>query len=67
MSLFAKCMIVFVVLNVLIIGLFDLVLYTDMPLSSNILFGSFASIILAIFYGWMDDMFISKQQPGLEE
>lgn len=67
MSLFARCITVFLILAVGISGLFDIVLYTDMPLSSNILFGTFAAIMLAIFYGWMDDMFLSDHQPGLEE
>lgn len=67
MSLFAKCMIVFVILAVAIIALFDMVLYPEMPLSSNLLFGAFGAIMLTIFYGWMDDMFLSKHQPGLEE
>lgn len=67
MSLFAKCMTVFLILAVAITVLFDVVLYPDMPLSSNLLFGSFSSIMLAIFYGWMDEMFISKHQPGVQQ
>lgn len=67
MSLFARCMTAFLVLAVVISSLFSLVFYSDMPLSSNILFGTFSAIMLAIFYGWMDDMFLSKHQPGLEE
>ncbi|MEL7832599.1 hypothetical protein [Fodinibius sp. Rm-B-1B1-1] len=65
MSLFAKCITVCLVLAVLITVLFE-VLY-DMPLSGSILFGGFAAIISAIFYGWIDDMFISNNQAGLEE
>jgi hypothetical protein len=38
-----------------------------MPLSSNILFASFAALMLTIFYGWLDDMFFRNYQPGLEE
>jgi hypothetical protein len=67
MSLFAKCLTVFVILAVAITTLFEVVLYPDMPLSSNILFGPFAAIMLTIFYGWIDEMFISKHQPGVEE
>jgi hypothetical protein len=67
MSFFAKCLLVFVVLTVLITVLFESVLYSQMPLSSNILFASFTGLMAAIFYGWMDDMFFRKHQPGLEE
>lgn len=66
MSFFTKCLSVFIVLSVLITVLFESVLYSQMPLSSNILFATFAAIILAIFYGWLDDMFFRKHQPGLE-
>lgn len=67
MGLFEKCLIVFVLSTIVIIVLFESVLYADMPLSSNILFGTFSALILSIFYGWMDDMFMGKRQPGLEE
>ena len=67
MSFFTKCLLVCVVLTVLIIVLFESVLYSQMPLSSNILFASFAALMLTIFYGWLDDMFFRNYQPGLEE
>jgi len=38
-----------------------------MPFSSNILFASFAGLMLTIFYGWLDDMFFRNHQAGLEE
>lgn len=67
MSFFAKCLLICVVLTVLLIWLFDTVLYSQMPLSGNILFASFAGLMLTIFYGWLDDMFFRNHQPGLEE
>lgn len=67
MSFFTKCLLVCMVLTVLIIVLFEGVLYSQMPLSSNILFASFAALMLTIFYGWLDDMFFRNHKPGLEE
>ena len=67
MSFFAKCLLICVVLTVLLIWLFDTVLYSQMPFSGNILFASFAGLMLTIFYGWLDDMFFRNHQPGLEE
>jgi hypothetical protein len=67
MSFFAKCLLVCVLLTVLITVLFETVLYSQMPLSSNILFASFSGLMITIFYGWLDDMFFQKHQPGLEE
>jgi len=55
------------VLIVLITVLFESVFYSQMPLSSNILFASFAALMITIFYGWLDEMFFQKHQPGLEE
>ena len=67
MSLFARCIVVCTVLTVLIILLFEMVLYPHMPLSGNILFASFTALMGAILYGWIDDMFFRKHQAGLEE
>ncbi len=67
MSFFAKCLSVCIVLTVLITVLFESVFYSQMPLSSNILFASFAALMITIFYGWLDEMFFQKHQPGLEE
>ncbi len=67
MSFFAKCLSVCIVLIVLITVLFESVFYSQMPLSSNILFASFAALMITIFYGWLDEMFFQKHQPGLEE
>ena len=67
MSFFAKCLLVCVVLTVLLIALFETVLYSQMPFSSNILFASFAGLMLTIFYGWLDDMFFRNHQAGFEE
>ena len=67
MSLLARCLLVCAVLTVLIILLFEMVMYTQMPLSGNILFASFAALMGAILYGWIDDMFFRKHQQGLEE
>lgn len=67
MSFFAKCLLICFALTISIIGLFETVLYSQMPLSSNILFGSFAALMLTILYGWIDDMFFRKHQLGLEE
>jgi hypothetical protein len=67
MSFFAKCLLVYVALTVLISVLFESVFYSQMPLSGNILFASFSALMITIFYGWIDDMFFRKHQPGLEE
>lgn len=67
MDLFGRCAVVFAVLTIVLIILFESVLYSDMPLSSNVLFGTFAALMLAIFYGWLDDMFLQKRQPGVQE
>lgn len=67
MSFFAKCLSVCIVLTILITVLFESVLYSQMPLSSNILFAAFAALMTTIFYGWLDDMFFRKPQPRLEE
>lgn len=67
MSFFAHCLTVFGVFTVLIIGLFEMVMYPDMPLASNFLFGSFAAVMLAILYGWIFDMFFQTRTPGQEE
>lgn len=67
MSFFAKCLSICVVLTVLITMLFESLLYSQMPLSSNILFASFSALMITIFYGWLDDMFFRKHQPGLQD
>lgn len=66
MSFFDKCLSVFIVLNVIIIGLFEMVFFSEMPFSSNFLFGCFASLMGAIFFGWIYDMFFQKQLPDAE-
>lgn len=67
MGLIGRCMSVFIILTVVIIALFEGVLYSQMPLSANILFGAFAALLGAIFYGWIDEMFITRHQSGLEK
>ncbi|MGM0546413.1 MAG: hypothetical protein ACQEST_06805 [Bacteroidota bacterium] len=67
MALFGRCIAVFAFLTVILVVLFNVVLFPDVPLSGDILFGTFTALMLAIFYGWIDDMFIRKGQPGLEE
>lgn len=67
MDLFGRCVTVFAILTVLLVVLFEAVLFSDMALSGNILFGTFAALMLAIFYGWMDDLFLQKGEPEFEE
>ncbi len=67
MDIFGRCMTVFAILAVLLVILFNTVLFPDMELSGSILFGTFVALMLAIFYGWMDDMFLQRGEPEFEE
>lgn len=67
MSLFTKCVTFFISISILLVVLYELYLYPDMPLAGNILFGTFGSLMLSIFYGWMDDMFGRRAEAGAEQ
>lgn len=63
MKYFAKCVSVFVGLTIVLVLAGEFLLNTSLPLSGKILFSAFASILLTIFYGWIDAVYIQRIYP----
>lgn len=67
MSFFFKCLGVFVSLTILLLVVDRLVLQSSLPFAGSFLFSTFTSLLLTIFYGWIDDVYIQHRQPEREE
>ncbi len=67
MKFFFKCLAVFVILWVVFLLLDVYLLQFDLDFSGIVLLSGVLSLVLTIFYGWVDDSFIQHRQPGLEE
>ena len=66
MKFFFKCLAVFLALTILLTLGDELFLNTSIPLSATALFSAFASLLLTLLYGWIDAVYVTKRQPGLE-
>lgn len=58
---------VFIVLTVLFVLAGVYLLKIDLPLNGIILYSAFSSLLLTIFMGWIDAVFIKKRQPGIKK
>lgn len=63
MKFFAKCVAVFISLTILLTVSDFLGLATGLPLSGNLLFSAFTSLMLTLLYGWIDAVYIQQRQP----
>lgn len=66
MKFLAKCLVIFIVLTALIMLGIKFLLESEMPFAIIFLVSAFFSLMITIFYGWIDDVFISKRQPELD-
>ena len=62
-----RWVVTFIILTVLVVLAALYLLDIDLPLNGIILFSAFPSLLLTIFLGWMDAVYIKKRQPGLEK
>lgn len=63
----AKCIAIFIVLTILLTLVGTYAVKISLPFSGVFLYSAFASLLLTIFYGWIDSVYIKKRQPGLEK
>lgn len=65
MKFFAKCVAVFLGLTILLILGNEFLLDNELPFGGVFLLSAFTSLLLTIFYGWIDAVYIQRRQPGL--
>ncbi len=67
MDFFFRCVGVFIGLTVLLLLIDLVVVQTSLPFAGTLLFGTFTSLLLAILYGWIDEVYIQHGQRKIKE
>lgn len=66
MKFFAKCVVIYIGLTILLMIGIEFILDKEIPFAGNFLLSAFFGLLLTILYGWIDDVIIHQRQPELE-
>lgn len=67
MDFFFRCLAVFLGMTVLLILVGEFLLQNPLPFAMNLLLGTFTGLVLAILYGWIDEVYLQHGRSKLKE
>ncbi len=62
-----RCIAIFIVLTILLVLADVYWIGSTMPINGIILFSALISLVVTLFYGWIDAVYIKKRQPGIKK